>query len=203
MSKNTDKKSDKKAVEITKKSITEQLDSVAVSVAEQDEKTKVTQTDKLLSLIGGNDKFAAATDSERRKLLDLCIAAINERIGELKAENKALPKGERKPLKESQLWQGLRSLLGLASAMRSKLRTQTEKDAASQKAEKARRETEAKILEKAIQAGKVILPSDDIPNIKTCGSAEEIIFSVYAQLTENGITVKDWLRMTKACTLAE
>jgi hypothetical protein len=83
------------------------------------------------------------------------------------------------------------------------LRTKAEKDAASQKAEKAKKEHEAKIVQAAIDAGKVILPSDDIPNIKTCGSAEEIIFSVYAQLTASGITAKEWLRMAKACTLCE
>lgn len=198
MSKNTNTKSDK----ITKETITATLDTTALEVARSDEKATQTKKEKLLSLIGGEKKFNAATDSEKRKLLDLCISAINERIGELKTGNKAVAKEERKPLSECLLWQGLRSLLGLASAMRSRLRTKSEKDQAAEKAEKARREHEEKTIQAAIDAGKVI-SADAVQNVKTCGSAEEIIFSVYAQLTASGITAKEWLRMAKACTLAD
>lgn len=169
--KNTDTKAVEKAEKVTKATITkEQLDSVAVSVAEQAEKATQTKTEKLLSLIGGEKKFNAASDAEKRKVLDYCGCVINDRIGELKAENKSLPKEERKPLAESHLWQGLRSLLGLASAMRSRLRTNTEKAAAKTKAEKARAEHEEKIIEAAIQAGKVIA---DVQNVKTATSLEE------------------------------
>ena len=165
MSKNT------KAENITKATITDKLDTIALSVAEQAEKTKVTQTEKLLSLIGGEKKFNAATDTEKRKHLDLCISVINDRIDALKAENKSLPKEDRKPLSGSLLWQGLRSLLGLASAMRSRLRTNTEKEAAKTKAEKARAENEEKISEAHFAAGKV--GTMDNVNVKTATSLEE------------------------------
>jgi hypothetical protein len=146
-------------VKITKATIAEQLDSVAVSVAKSDEKATQTKTEKLLSLIGGEKKFESSTDAEKRKVLDLCISAINERISELKAENKAIDKEHRKPLKDSLVWQGLRSLLGLASAMRSRLRTEAEKTAAkAEAAEKARRENIAK---------------DDVQNVKSATSLEE------------------------------
>ena len=203
--KNTSKKvaqQENKAT-VTKASILLELDKTALNVAEKDTDALVSKKQKLLSLIGGEKKFNTATDSEQRKLLDLCLLAINERISELKTENKAIAKDERKPLKESNLWQGLRSLHGNAAAMRSRLRTESEKTAAKKKAEKAKKEAVEKIIQSAIDAGKVTLPSDDVQNVKTCGSAEEIIFSVYAQLTASGITVKDWLRMTKACTLAD
>lgn len=205
MSKNTKKTEQKvtESTEITKKSINENLDTVALSVAEQDGKAKITQKEKLLSLIGGEARYNTESDAAKRKLLDLCTQAINERISELKAENKAIAKDERKPLKESNLWLGLRLLHGNACAMRSRLRTESEKKAAKAESAEKKAENEAKIIQAAIQAGKVVLPSDDVENVKTCGSAEEIIFSVYAQLTASGITVKEWLRMTKACTLAD
>jgi hypothetical protein len=177
MSKNTDKKADKKAVEITKATITENLDTVAVSVAEMDTKAVGAKKSALLGLVGGVETFEQETDTNKRKLLDQCIKAINVRISEVKTENKAVAKEERKPLKESPLYNGLRSLLGLASAMRSRLRTDSEKDAASQKAEKAKKEHEAKIVQNAIAAGKVI-SADDVQNVKTATSLEEGVIAL-------------------------
>ena len=168
MSKNT-KKTEQK---VTKATITEKLDTVAVSVAEMDTKAVGAKKSALLGLVGGVETFEQETDTNKRKLLDQCIKAINVRIGEVKTENKAVAKEDRKPLKESPLYNGLRSLLGLSSAMRSRLRTEAEKDTAKKLIADSKATAEKKIIEKAIQEGKVI-SADDVQNIKTCTSLEE------------------------------
>lgn len=116
--------------------------------------------------------YESLKDADKRKALDAATDAINSRIAVLKALNKEVTKEERKPLKDNDEYRGQRKQLGLVASYRSRLRTEAEKDTAKKLIADSKATAEKKIIEKAIQEGKVI-SADDVQNIKTCTSLEE------------------------------
>ena len=116
--------------------------------------------------------YESLKDADKRKALDAAKVAINARISVLKTLNKEGAKEERKPLKDNDEYRGQRKQLGLVASYRSRLRTEAEKDTAKKLIADSKATDEKKIIEKAIQEGKVI-SADDVQNIKTCTSLEE------------------------------
>lgn len=180
-----------------------ELTKAASAFNNADTKATVSKTKAIIALfdsadvVKANGGYESLKDADKRKVLDCAKDAINSEIEAMKVANKKIDSSERKPLKENKTYSGLRSMLGLVAANRTRLLTDAEKKARSEKTAKEKAEREAKIVQSAIDAGKVV-DANSIVEVETTGNIEEAIFSIVLAAKAKGWTREKILKAVEA-----